>query len=146
MFQNCTHAGRGSLWPQCQALAVEMIHKGVHLFLDNVCNRSDGTHEQVGLLDYRHANIAIAISDHPVANNLLEELPPVDLIRQDVVHPAYDLNSPSGHRLLSSGISSAHIHRLSGETPLRYCRLSVLQTSGRPQIPAPPAAPPSLAD
>src|SRR5665647_908436 len=122
VFQCCTYTGSGTFRTQCQALAVEVIQKGVHLLPDNVGYRTDGTHEQVGLLDDRQTDVAVTTSRHPLTHGLLKEFPKMCLVRQDIVHPADGLDG-SSHCLISSGILPARTHQRSGETPRQCCRL-----------------------
>src|SRR5687768_16936852 len=97
VFERGAHTRSRSFRPQSQAVPVEMIQKGVHLFFDDVRDGANGTHEQIGLLHDWHADVTVAIGRHPVTNDLFEKLPKVYLIRQDVIHPANCLYSSSGH-------------------------------------------------
>ena len=101
VLQHRTHAGSGALRAQRQPVAIETVVEGIHLLLDDVGHRSDGTHEQVGLFDDGHADVAVSIGCHPLPHGLLEEFPQIRLVGQDVVHPADGLDG-SGHCLTAA--------------------------------------------
>lgn len=91
MLDAGTHATGGPFRTQAQAVAVA-VFKGVHLFFDHVGHFTDGTLEQMGLLDDGHAHFAVAIAGHDLAQDLFYFLPYRALLRQAIIHTANSLD------------------------------------------------------
>ena len=85
------HTGRRTFGPQGQAVAIA-IFKGVHLFLDNIGDLTDGALEQFGLLQNRKADFTVAVACKQVLKLAFQILPEGRIIRQKIVHAANRLN------------------------------------------------------
>jgi len=99
MLDDSAHATCGTLRTQRQRLAVEAVDKRVHLLLDDIGDLADGPLEQRCRLDDRQAQGAVAVALEPRTDGLLEQIPELGLVRQDIVHPAYGLDLRSDHLL-----------------------------------------------
>jgi len=84
----CAHHARGGFRPQRQALAVAVL-EGIHLLLDDVGHLADRTAEELGVLDDRQADLAVAVVLDEVAHGVLEIAPGGGILREHVVHAAY---------------------------------------------------------
>ena len=92
VLQHGAHAGGGALRAQRQRLAVERIDERIHFLLDDVRHLADGAGEERRRLDHRHAYRPVAVGTQPAAHGIVEALPQLGLVGQDVVHPANRLN------------------------------------------------------
>ncbi len=97
VFDHRAHASGRGLGAQREALAVELVDEGIHLLLDDIGGRADRAHEQLGLFHDRGADGTVAIGTQPVTHRVLEKLPQVGFLRQDVVHPADRLYRLGSH-------------------------------------------------
>jgi len=85
MLEHSTHAAGGAFRPKGQRLVVA-IAKGVHLFVDDVGPFTDAAREQLGVLDDRQTDLAVAVRLQQLGESALEVTPDRSLGRQDVVH------------------------------------------------------------
>jgi len=91
MLDAGTHAAGCPFRTQAQAVAVAVL-EGIHLFFDHIGHFTDGTLEQMSLLDDRHAYFAVAIAGNHLAQYLFYFLPYRALLRQAIVHTANSLD------------------------------------------------------
>lgn len=97
-----THATRGALGAQAEAVAVA-VGEAVHLLLDDVGNRADGTFEQVRHLHQGRADLLVTIAFEDGPGAVFQGLPKGDPFREDVVHPPDCLDSLRHGLLIVSG-------------------------------------------
>ncbi len=85
VLQHRAHTGRRAFRAQGQGVAVAVV-EGVHLFFDDVGHFTDGTLEQFGELDDRHADLLVTVVIQQTRNGALEMTPQGSLFGQDIVH------------------------------------------------------------
>ncbi len=92
VLQHGTHAGCRAFRAQGQALSIQLVGKGVHFLLDDVCRLPNRTHEKIGLLQNGRADIEVAVTLQPGAHGIFNVFPQVRLTRQDIAHAANRLD------------------------------------------------------
>ena len=97
VFDRRAHDRRGHLRAEGEVLPVQLVDEAVHLLLDDVGRLADRAAEERGVLEERRADAAVAVAPRPGAHRLLEALPKLGLVREDVVHPPHRLDG-LGHK------------------------------------------------
>ena len=105
------HDTGGVLRPQGQMFTIKRVFEGVHLLLDDIGDFTDAALEKRSRLDDRRANLPIAITASPSGHRMLESLPALHLLGQEIVH-TLDTGQPcgrsSGSVILGAGHSVGH--------------------------------------
>ncbi|MNE43981.1 hypothetical protein D3C80_1381860 [compost metagenome] len=107
VFEHSAHAGGGAFRAQGQGVAVTII-EGVHLFFDDVGDFTDRALEQLGELDDRRTDLAIAIGIQQAGDGVLEITPQRRLLGQDVVHATNGLQRFAHGKSLNNSVSVSH--------------------------------------
>jgi hypothetical protein len=85
VFDAGAHAAGGTLRAQGQTVTVAIL-EAVHLLFHDVRHLTDGTSEQLGLLDNRHTHFAKPVGLEHATHVVLDKLPARRLLRQDIIH------------------------------------------------------------
>src|SRR5690606_37635179 len=84
------HDAGGGLGTQRERVAAAVLER-VHLLLDDVGHLADGALEELGALEQRQADLAVAVLGERLARDALARLPRRRVVRQDVVHATHGL-------------------------------------------------------
>src|SRR5690606_19454937 len=79
------YATRRTLRAQGELVTIAVL-EGVHFLFDNIGHRANGTLEQLGLLDDRGTDFLVTVRLEYATYTVLDKLPEVRLLRQNVVH------------------------------------------------------------
>src|SRR3989338_1663924 len=97
------HDGRGAFGPQGQGLSLP-INKGIHLLLNNTGRLPNGTDKKIEFFQDRGPHLFITVEGKQFSGMILDELPHMDLGREDIIHPTKGFN---GHNNSPDGPFSA---------------------------------------
>jgi len=89
VFDDSAHRAGRAFRTQGQLVAVHRIGERIHLFFNDVGDGADGALEQRRVFHDRRADLLEAVALHHRLRGVLEQLPQVRVLRQDVVH-AFD--------------------------------------------------------
>ena len=89
VFNGGAHQAGRAFGAQRQALAVELVFKGVHLLFHNIGHLANAAHKQLRVLHDGRAHIAVGKAAHQVAHLRLQPFPACRFAGKDVIH-AFD--------------------------------------------------------
>jgi hypothetical protein len=85
VLQHRANDARRAFGTQAQHFTVAVL-EGVHLLFDHIGGITDGPRKDLGLLDYRYANLVETIGCEDLANGALQPVPQVHIGWQNIVH------------------------------------------------------------